>query len=35
MDDDIGLYYRRAKAAEYAAGDTEFHREVLAAGLWL
>ena len=35
MDDDIGLYYRRAKAAEYAAGDTELHREVLAAGLGL
>ena len=35
MDDDIGLYYRRVKAAEYAAGDTDLHREVLAAGLGL
>jgi alkylation response protein AidB-like acyl-CoA dehydrogenase len=35
MDDDIGLYYRRVKAAEYAAGDTELHREMLAVGLGL
>lgn len=35
IDGDIGLYYRRVKAAEYAAGDTDFHREVLAAGLGL
>jgi acyl-CoA dehydrogenase len=35
MDDDIGLYYRRVKAAEYAAGDTGLHREVLADGLGL
>jgi len=35
MDDDIGLYYRRVKAAEYAAGDSDLHREVLAAGLGL
>jgi len=35
MDDDIGLYYRRVKAAEYAAGDTGLHREVLTAGLGL
>jgi alkylation response protein AidB-like acyl-CoA dehydrogenase len=35
IDDDTGLYYRRVKAAEYAAGDTDLHREVLAAGLGL
>jgi acyl-CoA dehydrogenase len=26
MDHDIGLYYRRVKAAEFAAGDTDFHK---------
>jgi alkylation response protein AidB-like acyl-CoA dehydrogenase len=35
MDHDIGLYYRRVKAAQFAAGDTDFHREVIAAGLRL
>jgi len=29
-DHDIGLYYRRAKAAELAFGDTDFQREVVA-----
>ncbi len=33
MDHDIGLYYRRVKAAQFAAGDTDLHREVIAAGL--
>jgi len=35
MDHDIGLYYRRVKAAEFAAGDTDLHREVIAGGLGL
>jgi alkylation response protein AidB-like acyl-CoA dehydrogenase len=35
MDHDIGLYYRRVKAAQFAAGDTGWHREVIAAGLGL
>jgi alkylation response protein AidB-like acyl-CoA dehydrogenase len=35
MDHDIGLYYRRIKAAQFAAGDTDLHREVIAAGLRL
>jgi alkylation response protein AidB-like acyl-CoA dehydrogenase len=35
MDHDIGLYYRRVKAAEFAAGDTDLHREVIATGLGL
>jgi alkylation response protein AidB-like acyl-CoA dehydrogenase len=35
MDHDIGLYYRRVKAAQFAAGDTDWHREVIAAGLGL
>jgi alkylation response protein AidB-like acyl-CoA dehydrogenase len=35
MDHDIGLYYRRVKAAEFAAGDTDWHREVIASGLGL
>ena len=35
MDHDIGLYYRRVKAAQFAAGDTDFHREEIAAGLGL
>ena len=30
QDHDIGLYYRRAKAAELAFGDTDFQREVVA-----
>jgi alkylation response protein AidB-like acyl-CoA dehydrogenase len=35
MDHDIGLYYRRVKAAQFAAGDTDWHREVMANGLGL
>ena len=35
MDHDIGLYYRRVKAAEFAAGDTDLHKEVIAIGLGL
>jgi len=35
MDHDIGLYYRRVKAAEFAAGDTDLHREVIAIQLGL
>jgi alkylation response protein AidB-like acyl-CoA dehydrogenase len=35
MDHDIGLYYRRVKAAQFAAGDTDLHREVIAAELGL
>lgn len=35
MDHDVGLYYRRVRAAEFTAGDTELHREVLATGLGL
>jgi alkylation response protein AidB-like acyl-CoA dehydrogenase len=35
MDHDFPLYYRRAKAAELAFGDADFHREIVAreAGL--
>jgi alkylation response protein AidB-like acyl-CoA dehydrogenase len=29
-DHDMGLYYRRAKAAELAFGDSDFHREIVA-----
>ena len=35
MDHDVGLYYRRVKAAQFTAGDTDLHREVIAAGLRL
>jgi len=35
LDHDIGLYYRRVKAAQFAAGDTDLHREVIAIGLGL
>jgi len=35
MDHDIGLYYRRVKAAQFAAGDTDLHREVIASELGL
>jgi acyl-CoA dehydrogenase len=35
MDHDIGLYYRRVKAAQFAAGDTDVHREVVAIELGL
>jgi len=35
MDHDIGLYYRRVKAAEFTAGDTDLHREKIAVELGL
>ena len=35
MDHDIGLYYRRVRAAEFAAGDTDLHREKIAVELGL
>lgn len=35
MDHDIGLYYRRIKAAEFAAGDTDLHRDVISGELGL
>jgi alkylation response protein AidB-like acyl-CoA dehydrogenase len=35
MDHDIGLYYRRVKAAEFAAGDVDLHREMIAIELGL
>jgi len=35
MDHDIGLYYRRVKAAQFVAGDTDLHREVIASELGL
>jgi acyl-CoA dehydrogenase len=35
MDHDIGLYYRRIKAMEFAAGDTELHKEVISMELGL
>jgi alkylation response protein AidB-like acyl-CoA dehydrogenase len=35
MDHDLGLYYRRVKAAQFAAGDTDLHREVIAVELGL
>ncbi len=34
-DHDIGLYYRRAKAAELAFGDTDFQRELVAQQIGL
>ncbi len=34
-DHDIGLYYRRVRAAEFAAGDTDLHRERVAIELGL
>ena len=30
---DIGLFYRKAKACEYIAGDTDFHYEMVARAL--
>jgi len=33
MDHDLGLYYRRVKAAQFAAGDTDLHKEIIANGL--
>jgi alkylation response protein AidB-like acyl-CoA dehydrogenase len=35
MDHDVGLYYRRVKAAQFAAGDTDLHRGVIAVELGL
>jgi alkylation response protein AidB-like acyl-CoA dehydrogenase len=35
MDHDLGLYYRRVKAAEFAAGDPDYHRDVIADALGL
>jgi len=35
LDHDIGLYYRRVRAAEFAAGDTDSHRERIAVELGL
>jgi alkylation response protein AidB-like acyl-CoA dehydrogenase len=34
-DHDLGLYYRRAKAAELAFGDTDFQREIVAQHIGL
>jgi len=34
-DHDVGLYYRRAKAADIAFGGTDFHREVVAKEIGL
>ena len=34
-DHDIGLYYRRVKAAQFAMGDGDFHREKIATALGL
>lgn len=33
MDHDVQLYYRRAKAAELAFGDSDFYRELVALNL--
>lgn len=35
MDQDIGLYFRRVKEAEYCFGDSDFHRERVAVELGL
>jgi len=35
MDHDIGLYYRRVKAAEFVGGDSDLHKEVIAIELGL
>jgi hypothetical protein len=35
MDCDVGLYYRAVKAAQFAAGETDLHREVMASWLGL
>ncbi len=35
VDHDVGLYYRRVKEAQFAGGDTDLHREVIATGLGL
>jgi alkylation response protein AidB-like acyl-CoA dehydrogenase len=34
-DHDIGFYYRRVRAAEFAAGNTDLHRELIAVELGL
>ena len=34
-DHDIGLYYRRVKAAEFFLGDADFYKEGVAVGLGL
>ncbi|MFU8795839.1 MAG: acyl-CoA dehydrogenase family protein [Dehalococcoidia bacterium] len=34
-DHDIGLYYRRVRAAQFAAGGTDLHKEVVAGTLGL
>ncbi len=33
-DHDVGLYYRRAKAADVIFGDSDFHYEKIAQQLW-
>jgi alkylation response protein AidB-like acyl-CoA dehydrogenase len=33
-DHDVGLYYRRAKAADVIFGDTDYHYERIARRLW-
>jgi alkylation response protein AidB-like acyl-CoA dehydrogenase len=35
MDHDLGLYYRRIKAAQFAGGDTDLHRETIAIEMGL
>ena len=35
IDQDMQLYFRRAKAAELAFGDGDFHREIVAQQLGL
>lgn len=35
MDNDMHLYYRRAKAAEMAYGDADYHRQVVARQMGL
>jgi len=34
-DHDIGLYYRRVRAAEFAAGNVDFHKELIATEIGL
>jgi len=35
LDHDMGLYYRRAKAAELAYGDADFQKEIVATSIGL
>ncbi len=35
LDHDLGLYYRRVKAAQFAGGDTDLHMDAIAAYLGL